>query len=189
MLDGTRCDEDEILLFGPGAPGAQPSPPQIELTNLPPPPRSRSPSRTGAPPAPPLPPPTSPVSPPAAPSVPDATVATRCPKTKEADAQHEGFAFADPAPEPVQKPHVPRPLPQPGHVVKQDAHSRTPCLAVELPDQENAELKDERQEVRALEEVDEDESHAANDENAKNDEEDEELENLEEVMLVADVPD
>eukprot|EP00435_Cladocopium_sp_Y103_P043139 s1700_g12.t1 len=190
MHDG---DEDESFLFDPGAPGddnffVKPSRPQIELTNLPPSPRCRSPSRTVAPPAPPVPPPTSPASlrrprpqpapeldmetteaskdtevkpapqtvpivpsafsPPAAPSVPDAAVKRKLPEMKEADAEHQGSASdVVPVSEPVQKPHVPRPLPQPRHVVKQEAAAQsqngTPSLAVKLPDRERAKEEEE----------------------------------------------
>ena len=138
------------------------------------------------------------VSPPVVPSVPSVSVRTEHPETKETDVQHQGSAA--PAPEPVQKPHVPRPLPQPRHLVKQDtaapSQNGTPNLAAKLPDQidqkkdekaEPAEPKEERQqkqerEERQEERVDEEEVDYddSNDTNDENDDEDDQPEKLEE---------
>lgn len=126
-------------------------------------------------------------SPPAVPSVP--SVPTEQLQTKQAnDAPGQSAATAvTPTPEPVQKPHVPRPLPQPRHIqiAKQDAaaQSNGTLNTAKPPNEEKAEPRQERQEMREEtpeEEVDYDDDNDDNDDNDDDDDDDDDAEKLEE---------
>ena len=104
-------------------------------------------------------------------------------QTKQAnDAPGQSAATAvTPTPEPVQKPHVPRPLPQPRHIqiAKQDAaaQSNGTLNTAKPPNEEKAEPRQEMREETPEEEVDYDDD---NDDNDDDDDDDDDAEKLEE---------